>query len=117
MTATVRPIRATVYDEAMRGALSAGLNWPVKLRHAQVLSSSDNPTHRTLAEHVRTSASLHEAGLLVAVPPPKRDLLPKIAAPETPRDVAKRHADRWPQIVAGGVVGALVLLQLSGWGV
>ena len=82
MTAAVRPIRATVYDEAMRGALSAGLNWPVKLRHAQVLSSSDNPTHRTLAEHVRTSASLHEAGLLVAVPPPKRDLLPKIAAPE-----------------------------------
>lgn len=83
MTATVRPIRATVYDEAMRGALSAGLNWPVKLRHAQVLSSSDNPTHRTLAEHVRTSASLHEAGLMVAVPQvPKRDLLPKIAAPE-----------------------------------
>ena len=86
MTATVRPIRATVYDEAMRGALSAGLNWPVKLRHAQVLSSSDNPTHRTLAEHVRTSASLHEAGLLVAVPPPKRDLLPRLAPPvENPR--------------------------------
>lgn len=35
---------------------------------------------------------------------------------ETPREVAARHAHRWPALAVGSVLVALVLLQLTGWG-
>lgn len=34
---------------------------------------------------------------------------------ETPWDVAKQHAHRWPQILVWGVVGATALLAATGW--
>lgn len=124
MTAVIRlsDYRPDAYDVAMRDALSAGLDWNRSLRAAQVLARSPNPTHRTLAEHVRASHSLHEAGLLKPVNPIHRDKADvrdawREAALETPLQVAKRHAPDWPQIVAGGVLGAVLLLQISGWGV
>lgn len=36
-------------------------------------------------------------------------------AQETTLAVAMRHVDAWPGIVAGGMLGALVLLAVSGW--
>lgn len=38
-----------------------------------------------------------------------------VRAQETTVQLAMRHKDRWPVIVAGGLVGALVLLSISGW--
>lgn len=35
---------------------------------------------------------------------------------ETPREVAARHAHRWPALAVGSAVAALVLLQFTGWG-
>ena len=35
---------------------------------------------------------------------------------ETPREVAARHAHRWPALAVGSALVALVLLQVSGWG-
>ena len=35
---------------------------------------------------------------------------------ETPREVAARHAHRWPSLAVGAALVALVLLQVSGWG-
>ncbi len=35
---------------------------------------------------------------------------------ERPRDVIRRHADLWPLIVAGGMIGGAFLMQLTGWG-
>lgn len=35
---------------------------------------------------------------------------------ETPREVAARHAHRWPALAVGSVLVALVLLQFTGWG-
>lgn len=63
-SATVAPIHADTYARAMAGALSAGLDWPRKLRHAQVLSTSPDPRHRRLAEHIRDANELAAAGLL-----------------------------------------------------
>ena len=67
-SATVTMIHADTDTRAMAGALSAGLDWPRKLRHAQVLSTSADPRHRRLAEHIRDAAALHEAGLLKPAP-------------------------------------------------
>jgi hypothetical protein len=36
-------------------------------------------------------------------------------AEETPRDVATRHADCWPEIVLCASVLAVVMLAISGW--
>ena len=71
----VTPIKADVYPQAMAGALSAGLDWPRKLRHAQVLSTSDDPRHRRLAEHIRDAHELHRVGLLK---PARLDLTPEM---------------------------------------
>ena len=35
--------------------------------------------------------------------------------PETPADVARRFAHRWPEIVSWGAFVAVVLLKLTGW--
>ena len=35
---------------------------------------------------------------------------------ETPREVAARHAHRWPALAVGSVLVAMALLQFSGWG-
>ena len=35
--------------------------------------------------------------------------------PETPADVARSFARRWPEVLIGGAVGAAVLLAVSGW--
>ena len=35
---------------------------------------------------------------------------------EAPREVAARHAHRWPALAVGSVLVALVLLQFTGWG-
>lgn len=35
--------------------------------------------------------------------------------PETSRDVARRFAHRWPEIVSWGALGALALLAGTGW--
>lgn len=35
--------------------------------------------------------------------------------PETPMDVARRFAHRWPEIVAGGAVLAVLMLAGTGW--
>jgi len=37
------------------------------------------------------------------------------AAAETPADVARRFAHRWPEIVAGGAVLAVLMLAGTGW--
>ena len=37
------------------------------------------------------------------------------AAAETPADVARRFAHRWPEIVAGGAFVAVALLAGTGW--
>lgn len=37
------------------------------------------------------------------------------AAAETPADVARRFAHRWPEIVAGGAVLAVAMLAGTGW--
>lgn len=34
---------------------------------------------------------------------------------ETPADVARSFARRWPEVLIGGAVGAAVLLAVSGW--
>ena len=34
---------------------------------------------------------------------------------ETPADVARSFAHRWPEVLIGGAVGAAVLLAVSGW--
>lgn len=36
-------------------------------------------------------------------------------AAETPADVARSFAHRWPEVLIGGAVGAVVLLAISGW--
>lgn len=43
-----------------------------------------------------------------------KPLVPE-APPETAMDVVKRHDLWW--VAAGGVVGALVLLTITGWGI
>lgn len=63
-SAKVESICTDTYTKAMAGALSAGLDWPRKLRHAQVLSTSPDPRHRRLAEHIRDASELAAAGLL-----------------------------------------------------
>lgn len=75
--ATITPITDDVFDRAMMGALSAGLDWPRKLRHAQVLSTSPDPRHRRLAEHIRDASELASAGLLK---PSVLDLTPDMRA-------------------------------------
>ena len=35
--------------------------------------------------------------------------------PETPADVARRFAHRWPEILSWGALGALALLWATGW--
>lgn len=37
------------------------------------------------------------------------------AAAETPMDVARRFAHRWPEVLIGGAFGAVVLLAVTGW--
>jgi len=47
----------------------------------------------------------------VVMVPPKRDLLPRLAPPETPAQVFHRHRKAWPMIGVASVVGAAVLMQ------
>ena len=35
--------------------------------------------------------------------------------PETPADVARRFAHRWPEIVSWGALGAVAMLWATGW--
>lgn len=35
--------------------------------------------------------------------------------PETPADVARSFAHRWPEVLIGGAFGAVVLLAVTGW--
>jgi len=39
-----------------------------------------------------------------------------MAPPETPAQVFHRHRKAWPMIGVASVVGAAVLMQLTGWG-
>ena len=117
---SVTPIRSTIYEDAMRVALSAGTDWDKQLRAAQVLDQSPDWKHVNLARHIRAAHSLHQAGLLKPVDPlprEKSDLRDRWReeAQETAVAVALRHADRWPEIVAGGALVALALLAVSGW--
>ncbi len=35
--------------------------------------------------------------------------------PETPADVARRFARRWPEVLIWGALGAVVILKVAGW--
>jgi hypothetical protein len=120
MTAAI-PIRPTTYDEAIRVAFSAENDWGKQLAAARMLSTSPDWRHQNIARHIRDAYELHQVDLLRPVQPMHRDKADlrdqwRAEALETPRDVIARHADRWPLIVAGGMLGALVILQLTGWG-
>jgi hypothetical protein len=127
MTAIIRhprnvtPIRSSIYDEAMRIALSAGDDWPRQLAAAQTLSQSPDWTHTRTARHIREAYSLHLANVVQADPihRAKSDMVDRwkasALAAETPMDVARRFAHRWPEVLIWGALGALALLWATGW--
>jgi len=86
------------YDAARKGLLSAGNDWPAMLGYAQTLSESPRWTDTELARHTRQAHALH---------------LRNVA--ETPADVARSFAHRWPEVLIGGAFGAVVLLAVTGW--
>ncbi|MGL4527531.1 MAG: hypothetical protein ACRCUC_11175 [Aestuariivirga sp.] len=120
----VTPIRPSIYDEAYRGALSAGANWPLMLGYAQTLSQSPNWTHTNLAKHIRAAASLRLAGVTQADPIHRdrsdmvdswREAALVAEVEETPAKVAMRFAPRWPEIVWWGAVLAVAMLAATEW--
>jgi hypothetical protein len=110
-SATVAPIHADTYTRAMAGALSAGLDWPRKLRHAQVLSTSPDPRHRRLAEHIRDANELAAAGLLK---PAVLDLTPDMRARGKVTVVSPPPYSAGPGTIRRVIIGALVFLA-AGW--
>lgn len=106
---TVAPIRPDTFEQAMRGALSAGLNWQVKLRYAQVLASSPREAHRRLAEHIRDAAELAAQDLLCPAPMRKSDRLPPV-----PEDNPRRGTIR-EGLRAFAALLALVVPVLVVW--
>ena len=127
MTAIIRhsrnvtPIRSSIYDEAMRIALSAGDDWPRQLAAAQTLSQSPDWTHTRTARHIREAYSLHLANVVQADPihRAKSDMVDRwkasAIADDTPLRVAMRHRHRWPEIVSWGAFVAVALLWATGW--
>lgn len=86
------------FDAAKKGLLSAGNDWPAMLGYAQTLSESPRWTDTELARHTRQAHALH---------------LRNVA--ETPADVARSFAHRWPEVLIWGALGALALLAGTGW--
>jgi hypothetical protein len=123
--ASVVPMRATIFKDARKVAMSAGSDWPRLLGAAQTLSASPDWTDTSLARHIREAYSLHLADLLHPVDPTHRDRSDRLdqwkeaaircEEEETPLRVAMRHKGRWPTILIGGGFWAAIMLALSGW--
>jgi len=121
----VIPMRATIYEEARKIALSAENDWPRLLGAAQTLSQSPDWTDTSLARHIRTAHSLHLAGLLKPIDPKHHErgvLIDKWRAQaianaqdDTALDVLRTHRDRWPEILIGAAFVAVVILKIAGW--
>lgn len=120
--ANITPIRANVYAKAREVAFSAGDDWPKIMGAANTLAQSPDWADQNVARHLRDAYELRRAGLLKPVDPRHRDKADlvdqwraQVLVDDTPVKVALRHADKWPQIVAGGLCGALVILAVAGW--
>lgn len=119
------PIRADLYDKAYRAALSAGADWPAMLGYAQTLSHSPLPAHTSLARHIRTSYSLHMAGLLKPVDPTHRDrsdlvdgwkeAANRAAAEETSVQIAMRYRPELVAVSTGVLLAVLVAVVFNVW--
>lgn len=123
--ASVVPMRATIFKDARKVALSAGNDWPRLLGAAQTLSASPDWTDTSLARHIREAYSLHLAQMLKPVDPAHRDRSDmvdgwkeaalEVEADETPLRIAMQHKNRWPAIVGWGALLALLMLGGTGW--
>ena len=123
--ASVVPLRATIFKDARKVALSAGSDWPRLLGAAQTLSASPDWTDTSLARHIRTAYSLHLADLLHPVDPTHRDRSDRMdawreatklaEAEDTSARIAMQHVRRWPTIILGAGFWAAIMLALSGW--
>ncbi len=110
-SATITAIHSDTYTRAMAGALSAGLDWPRKLRHAQVLSTSPDARHRRLAEHIRDASELAAAGLLK---PSVLDLTPDMRVRGKVTVVTPPPYSEGPGTIRRVLIGTAAMLAV-GW--
>ena len=121
--ASVVPMRATIFKDARKVALSAGNDWPRLLGAAQTLSTSPDWTDTGLARHIREAYSLHMADLLKPVDPTHRDRSDRVDAwkeaavrceeEETPLRIAMQHRPQLLAVMTGWLVAGLVAVALG----
>lgn len=119
--ATVTPITDTVFDRAMRIALSAENDWGKQLAAARTLAESPDWKHQNLARHIRDAHALHEAGLLQPVPVIHRDKSDMVdawkgqAVAVTPPPYSAGHGTIRRVIIGTAAFVSVAWLGLVGW--
>jgi hypothetical protein len=108
------PISRQIIDARVAVAKPSGRTCAEMAGHIVMLQLSGEHRDEVLAQDfLRDHAGDHALMSYLDMKPQLG--IPVTVPPETPATVFARHAHRWPALIFGGAVGAVVILAWAGW--